>query len=204
MHMRKALTFATTSLMAVSMALPVFAETATNVNAPTPLRDRMQNARERLSDTVCKRLEGRIDERSGRFDDTKEKHVANYRNLQDRLTKAMARWEARGYDVSALRADLPGLDAKIKQFAADYALFIAQLKKTRALPCGDSEGAFREGMKEARRLLTITHDDAKAIRDYYASEIKPDLEAIRAQTTTVVGNKDGNKERSTSTRGKNE
>ena len=190
--MRNAFTIAATSIAAMAMAFPAAAEITTNTN--TPLRDRLQqvrtDVRERLSDTVCKRIEGRIDERTGRFDDTKAKHVENYKNLQDRLTKAMARWESRGYDVSALRADLPGLDAKVKQFATDYAAFIAQLRKTRALPCGDSEGAFRDGMKEARRLLEIVHADAKAVREYYAAEIKPDLEAIRGQTPTVVGDKE--------------
>lgn len=161
------------------------------------LRDEFK---EKFTKERCVRIQDRVQNKTARFDDNKERHMAVYKNLKNRLTKFVEKLDAKGYDTSKLKEDLKVLDAKIAQFAKDYASYAAKLKESKILTCGHSEGEFRGTMVDARSLLKIVHQDAQDIRTYMRTVIHKDLQDIRGQKK----NKSENQTSSTGTGVSNE
>lgn len=159
---------------ACAFALPAFAEDTTSA---TPVRDRVQQG----VDAVCANVEKRVDERVSKFDGNKGRHVEAYRKLKDRVSGAVDKWTAAGYDTTKLKADLATLDGKIQTFATDYAAFIAQLKTTRTFACGHSNGDFVRNLGSARTLLQTVQKDSQAVRSFWVQAVRPDILALKKQ-----------------------
>ena len=145
------------------------------------LKGKVKEERTTIIANRCEIITKNIDNRLARFNDNKNGHAIRYQELKTRLTNLISRLEQKGYDVSKLEADLTVLDTKIKKFADDYVTFIEQLKTTKGFACGQSQGAFADALSKAKDLLRLVRQDAMDIRDYYQTQIKPDLMALRAQ-----------------------
>lgn len=137
--------------------------------------------KEKFTEERCARIQERVQNRTARFDGGKEKHMAVYKNLKNRLIKFVEKLSAQGYDTSKLKEDLKVLDEKIAQFAKDYAAHTAKLNESKTLTCGHSEGEFRGTLVDARSLLKTVHQDAQDIRTYVRTVIHKDLQDIREQ-----------------------
>jgi len=142
---------------------------------------------ERVKTTACTAVENRIKGQIERFDNNKGFHQQQFENLRNRVSKIVDRLKAKGFDTSDLTTDLATLDTKIAKFKTDYTTFIDKLRESQDLPCGESQGAFKDKIQESRDALKIVRADVKDIVDYYRNTIKPDLQKLRDQkpeTTT--------------------
>src|SRR3989344_5199588 len=127
----------------------------------------------------CFVAQNRIEQRVETYRKNRDNHITRYNKMKDRLTTLVNKLTGKGYDTAKLKADLVVLDGKIQKFAADSAAFHKKLEEANDYNCGDSEGAFKSRVEEARDLLKIVRADAKDIWDYFKNTIKPDFQALR-------------------------
>lgn len=153
-------------------------------------RQLVAEKKEKIVAAKCANMESKIEAQTTRYNDGKVRRLNAYNNMKTRLTSLEAKLTARGYDTTKLKADLPILSTKIDKFSTDYAVYIAALSETKSFACGKTEGEFRAQLLETKDLLASVHADSKAIKDYYATTIKPDLQEIKKQTPTL--NRNGN------------
>lgn len=146
---------------------PIFAQSA------TPLNERQIERRCLVSQKL---IEARIEN----YTKHRDNHKTRYSRVKDRLSKLVAKLTNKGYDTTKLKTDLQILDEKILKFNTDVDAFHKKLEEANDFNCGDSEGAFKSKIQEARALLTIVKDDALDIRDFYKNTIKSDFQALRS------------------------
>ena len=166
---------------------PILAALLVAPSALAAETDAPKDRKQRFSEERCSRINERIDNRIGKFDESRSKHVTTYTNLRSRLQKFVDRAAADGQDVKQLRADLLILDGKIRKFTVDYQLYAAKLRESKSFTCGHAEGDFREKLSEARQQLKVVHEDAADIRSYYRETIREDLKALRASPSPTPG-----------------
>lgn len=168
----------TSVVRAETVANPI---TTTLQEKKEEIRQQIQEKRLQLITKRCERIEKRIEARVTHFNNKKEKHVARYNRLKERLARLGARLQEKGYDITQIQADLRVLDEKIKQWASDYALFINKLEETKNLACGESQDTFKEALKEARRQLQLVHQNSREIHEFYQTVIRVDIQALKNQ-----------------------
>lgn len=140
-------------------------------------QERMENRVERRCDIVNKR----IDERINRYKQHSDDVEARMARVTDRMNEFVNRLESKGYDVSKVRADLTKLEEMRNTRRSLYTAFISELEETKQFDCGDSEGAFKTALSEARTALTKWRDQIKANREFIKNTLRPDLQALKEQ-----------------------
>ncbi len=132
----------------------------------------------------CDFIETNVARKVTKFETNRNKHVTSYIKTKERVAALVTKLEAKGYDVTKLKADLTEYDAKIKKFSDDHVAYVAALTSTQEFACGKSEGEFKSQLAAARAVLKTVHDDSVAIRTYWAETVKPDILALKAQKIT--------------------
>jgi hypothetical protein len=138
----------------------------------------------------CETIVTNVNKRITNFENNKVRHINQYKSTQAKITALVDKLEAKGYDVTQLRTDLVTYNQNVAKFGTDYATYIADLQATSSYTCGKSAGEFRAKLAISRAELKVVHDDAVAIRTFWATTVKPNIEALRATTpvtTTVEG-----------------
>lgn len=146
---------------------------------PNARQERMENRVERRCDIVNKR----IDERINRYKQHSDDVEARMARVTDRMNEFVNRLESKGYDVSKVRADLTKLEEMRNTRRSLYTAFISELEETKQFDCGDSEGAFKTALSEARTALTKWRDQIKANREFIKNTLRPDLQALKEQNS---------------------
>jgi hypothetical protein len=147
-----------------------------------------EKTREQVRDRVCENIEEKIDLKVARFQDNVDLHVEKYNRLKTRLAEIMLNLEEKGYDVDNLSEHLDELDELILDYAQAYSDFIDSLIFTRGFACGESEGDFRDNLRESRELLVIAKQKRAAIREFYVEVIRKDIKELRQQAEEPVEN----------------
>jgi len=137
-----------------------------------------ENRTERRCDVVGNLVDKRIDT----FEENKGNHVENYTKLKTRLMEVSSKLKAKGFDTTELDKDLVTFDSMVKEYASKYVSFIDTLKSSKDLVCGESEGAYKSTIESSKSMLKELKDMRKAIRDFYVSEIRADIKALRDQS----------------------
>lgn len=130
---------------------------------------------------ACEVATAKINQLTTRYDENKEKYVRRYNNIKDKIQTLIARLKDEGYDTTKLQFDLSKLDQQIKDFAEEYSQFILALNDAKTVKCGDSDGAFKLKLQEAKTHLVNSRRIAKEIHDFVKSEIKTDLQELKGQ-----------------------
>lgn len=127
-------------------------------------------------------LESRLAKIIAKYDANQDRHVAAYTKLQTNLANFENRVEAAGYNTDTLEADLVTFDAKVMQFKADYAAYIAALRVAHDMVVGDSTDAqVKAQLEVAKNKLLVAKASGMAARDYYKTTIKADVKALKLQ-----------------------
>ena len=113
---------------------------------------------------VCQGTNNRVAGRMKMYEDNRDPHLNRFKNIVRTLEKVINISESKGYDTLDLEADLETLNAMIKKFQDDYALFVQKLKDTRNYTCGHSEGRFKQALKEAKDQLKVVRQDIENIK----------------------------------------
>jgi DNA repair exonuclease SbcCD ATPase subunit len=137
----------------------------------------------------CKNVQTRIDTRVNRYENNQAMYQKVYSNMQSRLQKLSEMLAKKGGNVTQLNADLVKLGELIKKLDTDYASFITGLKETESVTCGQSDGEFKKQLGEARNVIPLIKEDRLAIKNFYQTTIKKDLQTIR-QTIAAANPQD--------------
>ena len=89
---------------------------------------------------------------------------------------------ARGYNTVKLSADLATWDQMVVKAGQDYAAFIAALQNAEQFAPYTSQGQFLSAIENARAQLRVYRQDALDVRHEYQTVIRPDVQALAAQT----------------------
>ena len=141
----------------------------------------IQKAKEQRREQLCKRIEDRIAAKIARFEENKSSHVEKYNALKTKLEEITASLKDKGFDTANLESHLAVLDTMVVEYAESYVAFIAQLENSQDNACGESEGAFKDHMKEVRGMFKTLMEQRLAIRKYYVEVIRQDIKEIRDQ-----------------------
>jgi hypothetical protein len=164
--------------MGISMTfvavLPALAETG-------GLRDRVKDKVEKKITAVCEAVNKRIDARINNYNERKDLHIKKNQVNVVRWGELATRLEAKGYDVTKLRADLKKLDGMLTTAAAEYSSFVAKLETTKDYDCGETKGMFKQSLENSKADLATFRTQAKTISDFIKNIIMPDLKALRTQ-----------------------
>jgi DNA repair exonuclease SbcCD ATPase subunit len=151
------------------------------------LKEKMEDRRENMASKAAERFEDRckfLTEKTTltitRFENNKTRHIQEYQNAKKKLEEVITRLKTAGANVTKLEADLVELDKLIKKAADDYTAYIAALKDTKNYACGKSEGAYANALKAAQEKLKTARLSLLAIRNYYQSTIRPDIQAAKS------------------------
>jgi hypothetical protein len=144
-------------------------------------KEERQEKKEEAIEQRCTRIQERIQNRIGGFDDNKEKHMKVYENMVERVEKFIEKLSADGYDTSKVATDLKVLEEKIAKFSTDKDARLDALNETKNYACGKSEGEFKAKLAEARKALQLVHADAVDIRKYVQNVLHSDIQALRKQ-----------------------
>ena len=142
--------------------------------------------REQVRERVCENIEEKIDLRVARFEENKDTHVEKYNRLKERLSGILTSLQDKGYDVDELSDDLVELEELILDYAQAYSDFIDSLIFTRGFSCGESEGDFRDSLRESKELLVLVKQKRAAIRDFYKDVIRKDIKELRQQAEEIA------------------
>ena len=137
---------------------------------------------EKVADAAerCDTIESRVATITTRHENNKSRNVTAYENMYTRLTKVVARFEAKGLDVSTLTADLAILNNKIIKLKTDHAAYLTSLLDSKQYACGKSEGEFKNTLISAREKMAIVKTDIADIKNYYQTTLKTDINTLKA------------------------
>jgi len=134
----------------------------------------------------CQVITTNVDKRITNFENQKTKHVAQYKKTQNKVVALVDKLEDEGYDVAELRVSLVTYEQLTNKFGTDYDTYITDLRGTKEYTCGRSSGEFKAKLAIAREQLKLVHDDAVAIRNYWAQTLKPAIVALKAPVVTTT------------------
>ena len=117
-----------------------------------------------------------------RFNNNESRHVAAYDAMKAQVEQAVSTLSAKGYDTSKLAADLQNWNQMIVKAAQDYSTFIADLQTAEQYAPYASQGQFLNAIQAARSQLRVYRQDALDVRHEYQTVIRPDVQALAAQT----------------------
>lgn len=133
----------------------------------------------------CEIIEEKVGLKVARFTNNMSRRQAFYHRFANRVEKIITKFEAAGYDVTKLKADLVVLNQKITTYEQAKTSYIALLKQTQAYSCGNSEGEFAAKLTEAKTQLVKVRQANLDVRTYYQTTIRPDILALKQQSITI-------------------
>lgn len=138
-------------------------------------------AREERVEERCSRVGERVDALIQRYEENKERHVARYESIANRVGDLLARVEEAGYDTTEVRLALNKMIENKQAFVARYTNFIASLEESKQYACGDSEGQFVNALQSAREQLQLARQEAVQARETANTQLREALDNLRAE-----------------------
>lgn len=128
---------------------------------------------------VCQRAGSRIEQHLSRYTEHKEDFVQRVDGAIDKLKDINQKLKDKGCDTSRLEADYQSLGTQLNSWVNDYNLFVNLLNEAKTLACAESEGAYRDKVRQTREQLQTVRQKGKAILDLYSGTIRPDIEVLK-------------------------
>jgi len=160
---------------------------ASSILAQEPANTSAQNVRARLEESAenrCNLITTRVDTLVARYDNNKNRHINNYNRIKDRTQTLAARLQSKGYDTKEVGTNLQTLDTYIKNISQDYTKFVSALRESKEMACGQSEGAYRAKLQEARDYLKDVRESALETRNFVQTTLRPSIQELRDQKPT--------------------
>lgn len=128
---------------------------------------------------VCERVGSRIGWHLERYEERKDDFVERVNRAIAKLKEISQKLKDRGCDTSKLEADYQNLGTQLQAWTTDYNTFINLLNEAKTLACGESEGAYKDKVRQAREQLKVVREREMGIINFYNETIKPDVEALK-------------------------
>lgn len=123
----------------------------------------------------------RIDRAVEKLEQFKEKRLASFEEVRDKLEKAIDSFADKGLDVSALEDHIAELESKVEGAAGACDKVIGQLEDTKGLAKPETAAEFKSALKSAMAGAKAVRKDIKELRSYMNTVIRKDIQKLRAQ-----------------------
>jgi hypothetical protein len=130
---------------------------------------------------ICAATQEKVGVRWQKYYDARMNRVENMAKGVVTLQKRIEFFKTKGLSTTELETDIGTLEKLIGEYKTAYATFLAALEKAKNLPCANYQGEFLPKLKEAKTEWAKVGLAAQVIKDFYGSDIKPDLQALRVQ-----------------------
>jgi hypothetical protein len=140
--------------------------------------------KKQLHEQRCKNIELRIDTRIKRYENNRQMFENVFGNMIARIQRLIDRLKTKGVDTSKLAADLQTLKVKVDKLLADHKIFMQNIGDAKNIACNENDltgSEVRAKVGEARKVFMTLTQDRLEIRNFYQSNIRPDIMAIRKQ-----------------------
>lgn len=144
-------------------------------------KEEREAAREEKVQARCDEIEGRIKDKVAKYEAGQVKRLNVFKSVQSRLNNLVTKVEKKGYDASELKANLETLEQKRETFQNEFEKHVSELKATQTHACGESEGAFKNQLRESRNQLKVAREAHMELRNFFKNEIKGDVAALKSQ-----------------------
>ena len=153
------------------------------------LKEERQEKKEQRQEKRCEVAQKRIQNRIGQLKNNREMYNTVYGNMKARLDRLVKRLESKNLDTSKLSQDMETLNAKIDQLKSDYQDFIDAMTNSQNTVCNENKEQFKNQLTAAREKVAEIKKERAAIKNFFLTTIKPDLQALREQIQEQVQEK---------------
>lgn len=138
----------------------------------------------------CAQVGVSVDTLENRYTSNMNTWTNRYRNMSDSLQALQVRLQQKGYDTETLEEDLTSLNGYLEDFNQVQNSFMEQLRQLKQYAC-DEEGVggqqYRATMTGSKEKLADIRGISQSAYQLLKGDIKQDLEDIKGQTPTTVG-----------------
>ncbi|HAV11396.1 MAG TPA: hypothetical protein DCX32_02530 [Candidatus Moranbacteria bacterium] len=134
-----------------------------------------------LEQKRCEAAQKRISTKAGQLENNRAMYQRVYGNMDSRLTRLVARLDEAGLETAQLKTELATLKTMTAKLYADYDAFIATFKTTETAACEQTKEGFKAQFEGVRAQVALIRADRAAIKDFFNTNIKPELQALKAQ-----------------------
>ena len=152
------------SLVGTAFLAPAFAATAPTTS----------------SDVVCDRVSTRVDKRVDKYNTNEDKRITRYNKVKDHMEKVLAELQAKGKDVTKLKADLTTLNNMVLKFDADRKAEIGTVESAKADACKVPKGDYKGDFQSAKTESAALKAERQQIKDFIKNTIRPEIKALKA------------------------
>ncbi len=136
---------------------------------------------QKLTSSVCSFITTRMRNKATTTQTAKNKHLQAYLNMKARVQKVIDKYQAEGYDVSALVTDLDTFDSLLAKFQSDYQVYKLDISALGGNICANSRDEIKTQLNSTREGLQILHTDIESLNSQWKTKLKADLQALKAQ-----------------------
>lgn len=130
---------------------------------------------------VCNATQKRMTERWDKYVTGRTNRADNLAKGVEKLKSLSVKFAAKGLVVTELNNDITTLEGLVADYNTAFNTFMTALQKAKDMPCANYQKEFLPQLKAAKYEWTKVKAAAVKIRDFYQSDIKPDLQALRVQ-----------------------
>lgn len=135
---------------------------------------------ERVTERRCTIAQARLGVAKTHYENIKERRVAKYTELADRLDGAISRAEAENYDTSGLTSARSAVQNDIKAYQTQTQELYDALTKTEQAACEDSEAPYIDTLGKARAELRDVRESALKVHQTFRDQAVPELKELAA------------------------
>jgi hypothetical protein len=176
--MRKMHIVSMVALVAITLSVtPVRAE-------ETPFRARQAERQEKRQESItarCQLITDRMSTQIARHDNNRGLYQAWSQQVISWTEKVKEKATTAGLSTSELDADLATFKTKLAATEAAHQAYVTALKETQQQACGESDGAFKSELSQARALHLEMRTAIMDLRSFYQNELRPTLQSLRQQ-----------------------
>ncbi|EKE16406.1 MAG: hypothetical protein ACD_11C00018G0042 [uncultured bacterium] len=147
----------------------------------TEWQENIAAKKEELQQKRCEVAQKRISTKFGQLENNRKMYQTVYANMNSRLTRLVQRLDEAKLDTTQLKTDLATLNTMIEKLHTDYAAFATEFKGTETAACEKTKVEFKNQFTEARAKTAQIKKDRTAIKDFFNSTIKPELQSLKAE-----------------------
>lgn len=127
----------------------------------------------------CARVSEKIKLLSAKYENAHKGATQNYQTMKSNLAKIVADLKAKGADTAALESAIAGMEAKISTINTARQAYLEALSNTSNYSCGNSEGAYKDSLSQARSKLQLVSQAVLEARIYYQESVRPEIIKLR-------------------------
>lgn len=150
-------------------------------------KEELMEKKEEMAEKRCERLEARLQNRINRYEENGGNFGGNLSNLQEGIEDIIALMKVKGLDVSQLETDLQTLIGMIEEYQTLNQKFMEELKRARNSACGGTQEQYQQELNQAREMMKEVKGQVDKIRDFYRTEIRPEILRLRDELIALQG-----------------